>query len=245
MVQVLPVTEREKFGSQIGAGLGNIFSQGAETYMAMKQNAEKRLQEKQLAEQLQMDKISNRNAEQEFEENKLGKQLASSEKIAEANRRSKEDIAKLKGEKSKEPSEKDKEREIEIGKLHGALDTIKDMKNIRKEGNLGLFSRLDPTNKTRKQRGEYSRLGKSLISYSTSIPIRNRAEFEEFAHDLSDPNITDAKAEGILDGIEKIINRSLDSYPGARETMEMKDSQGNVYDIPKHKVEKAKSQGLK
>ncbi len=65
---------------------------------------------------------------------------------------------------------------------------------------------------TAKHRGEYQTLGNSLISYASNIPIRNRQEFEKLAGHIGDPNITDAEAEGILDGLERIINNSLSGY---------------------------------
>lgn len=104
----------------------------------------------------------------------------------------------------------------EIAPLMGAMDTVQRMREIRSQGNLGMFSRatqfLPGGSDVRRDRGEYSQLGKSLIQYATNIPIRNKMEFETLAERLYDPNVTDAEAEGILDSMERIISGSLSQY---------------------------------
>lgn len=109
---------------------------------------------------------------------------------------------------------KDKENQEKLGPLQGALSSVMEMKNLRKKGNLGVGATYSPFNSTRKDAGAYSTLGKSLIQYVSSIPIRNQKEFEAMSHDLMDPNITDAYAEGVLDKMEKIINDSMNAYGG-------------------------------
>jgi|SRR5687767_11852685 len=98
-----------------------------------------------------------------------------------------------------------------LAPLQGAMDTLNRMKALRKKGNLGIGSTYSPFEKTRKEAGEYEQLGKSLIQYATNIPIRNRIEFETLAENLYDPTITDAKAEGILNAMERIIKNSLEA----------------------------------
>lgn len=107
---------------------------------------------------------------------------------------------------------KDNSKELEkVSSLQSALETVNVMKDIRKRGNLGFGSSVTGlfSPETRKDRGEYERLGKSLIQYSTNIPIRNKQEFETLAHDLYDPSITDAEAEGILDAMVRIIENAM------------------------------------
>lgn len=108
-----------------------------------------------------------------------------------------------------------KKREEEIEGLGGALETVDRMRDIRANGRLGILSRgtqfFPGGEDTRKDRGEYAQLGKSLISYATNIPIRNKFEFEVLAKKLHDPNITDAEAEGVLDAMERILNNALSS----------------------------------
>lgn len=95
--------------------------------------------------------------------------------------------------------------------FQGALETIQQMKDIRKKGNLGIGTgfRSYFDSDTARDMGKYEQLGKSLISYASTIPIRNQREFNVLADKLFDPSIRDAEAEGILEGMEKIIRDSL------------------------------------
>lgn len=98
------------------------------------------------------------------------------------------------------------------GQLKSGLQTVKEMKDIGKKGNLGWGTGIRKTlsAEAAKDAAQYSQLGKSLISLATTIPIRNRQEFETLAHDLYDPSIRDAAREGILNAMENILTRSLD-----------------------------------
>jgi hypothetical protein len=113
-------------------------------------------------------------------------------------------------------------KEEQLLPLQGAMDTLNRMKVLRKKGNLGIGSTYSPFEGTRREAGEYEQLGKSLIQYATNIPIRNRIEFETLAENLYDPTITDAKAEGILNAMERIIKNSLES--SGEESMPSKSS---------------------
>jgi hypothetical protein len=106
-----------------------------------------------------------------------------------------------------------------IAPLQNALESIKQMRNIRKKGNLGFGSAVKGIfgGDTAKHRGEYETLGNSLIQFATSIPIRNKVEFEKLAGRISDPSITDAEAEGILNSMEKIITDSLGVIQGGSQ----------------------------
>jgi hypothetical protein len=98
-----------------------------------------------------------------------------------------------------------------IAPFQAGLETIQRMRSIRQKGRLGRGSGAVGFfgGQTGKDRGEYSQLGKSLISLSSNIPIRNKAEFEALAEHLYDPSVPDSEAEGILDAMESIIQRSL------------------------------------
>ena len=104
-------------------------------------------------------------------------------------------------------------KEEDLKQYEGALGVVDQMRNIREQGRLGRTSHLTQylpfASSTRKDIGEYTTLGNSLISYASIIPIRNRQEFETLTGKLNDPHITDAEAEGVLDGIERIILSSL------------------------------------
>jgi hypothetical protein len=102
-----------------------------------------------------------------------------------------------------------KEQEDAQGRL-GALDVVSRMRDIRANGNLGfgVSARGIISPNTRRDRGEYEQLGKSLISFATNIPIRNRIEFETLAERLFDASITDSESEGLLDAMERLISKS-------------------------------------
>ncbi len=106
-----------------------------------------------------------------------------------------------------------------------ALTTVHQMRKLRSKGNLGRGSdyRKFFGGEPAKDYGEYEQLGKSLISHATTIPIRNRLEFETLAEKLYDPSINDAEAEGTLNAMEKILTDALrDQETGLVET-EIKD----------------------
>lgn len=97
--------------------------------------------------------------------------------------------------------------------LEGALGILDEMERLGKAGNLGIGTsvRRVISPKTRREAAEYERLGKSLISYASNIPIRNRQEFETLAHDLYDPSISDDARMGILAAMRRIIQNSIQS----------------------------------
>ena len=100
-----------------------------------------------------------------------------------------------------------------IAPFEGALETLDEMEKIGKRGKLGVGSYLKGiiSPETRRDRAMYERLGKSLISYASNIPIRNRQEFETLAHDLYDPGISDDSRAGILEAMKRIIQNSMKS----------------------------------
>ena len=79
-----------------------------------------------------------------------------------------------------------------------------------------------------KERGEYEQLGKSLISLASTIPIRNKAEFETLAENLYNPSIRDAEREGILNAMEQIINQGLQEHGGIGQ----RSSQSQIKERP-------------
>ncbi len=114
--------------------------------------------------------------------------------------------------------EEDKKAKIKyqenVGPLEGALETVDQMINLGKKGNLGIGTSLRKvfSKEARKDASEYERLGKSLISFASNIPIRNRQEFETLAHDLYDPSINDASRQGILNAMKKIIQNTMKGF---------------------------------
>jgi len=110
----------------------------------------------------------------------------------------------------KKPQEKPKD----LSNLRSGLKTVQAMRQLREKGNLGIGASYSPFGRTREDAAKYAQLGKSLISLASNIPIRNQKEFETLAHDLYDPNLTDAAAKGILDAMEQIISQGLEENEG-------------------------------
>jgi hypothetical protein len=117
---------------------------------------------------------------------------------------------------------KDTKLEDKVAATEGALDILNQMRDIRKKGNLGRGSSYTKFfgGEPAKDFGKYQRLGKSLIQFSSNIPIRNRQEFEVLAEDLYDPTISDDEAEGVLEAMEIIIKKSLNPT----ESIDIKES---------------------
>lgn len=107
------------------------------------------------------------------------------------------------------------------GQYEAGLQTVQRMREIGKKGHLGIGSSIQGAflGEARKDRGEYEQLGKSLISLASTIPIRNKVEFETLAHNLYDPSLSDEKREGILNAMEQIISQHLGSQGGSNQMM--------------------------
>lgn len=123
--------------------------------------------------------------------------------------------------KEVEDVKKDEERLEKLAPYETGLKSIQEMRKIIKKGNLGPISRVVGIfhANTRTDRAKYTQLGKSLISLSSNIPIRNKSEFETLAHDLYDPSNTDATNEAILEAMENIINSNIQQHkkPGSNQ----------------------------
>lgn len=93
------------------------------------------------------------------------------------------------------------------------INTINRMRKIGSNGNLGIGSGVLRylNHNTARDYGEYEQLGKSLIQLSTTIPIRNRQEFETLAENLYNPSIQDAEREGILNAMQQLLEGSLEA----------------------------------
>lgn len=197
MVQVLPSLK----GPSRGQRFSDVIGQGLQNFAQQEQQQKKAAQLKQLTgmdlpPEFQ-EAIFKNMLQQQLQEQKYGFESKLAEEAGQ--RKLKESADKLRGEK--EP-------------LQGALEVVNRMRDIRKKGNLGIGTSYSPFPETRRQAGEYEQLGKSLIQYASNIPIRNQMEFQTLAEELYDPNITDARAEGVLNAMERIINNSLQKFEG-------------------------------
>lgn len=141
--------------------------------------------------------------------NKLAKQLGRDDLVG-LDLKPEQILNTIKASQTKEsPAEIKKIDSLEAYK--SGQNVLQRMKQLRKKGNLGRFSSAWGffPGETAKDRGEYEQLGKSLISLSTNIPIRNRLEFETLAHRLYDPSLPDNEAEGVLNAMERIIDNNI------------------------------------
>jgi hypothetical protein len=124
------------------------------------------------------------------------------------------------------------EKAEEVKTLQGALSSIDEMMNIRKKGNLGagvgIWSSLG-RGETARDKGAYETLGNSLISFASSIPIRNKVEFEKLAGHISDPSISDAEAEGILTKLRKIIEDSMSQHEIGEPSSKSKEAKPDLF----------------
>jgi hypothetical protein len=139
--------------------------------------------------------------------------------------------------KSQQPSANDIKNKEKLAGYTGALNSINKMKEIGKKGNLGIgtsfWQAIDPN--ARKDAGEYETLGKSLISFISDIPIRNKAEFEVMAHSLYDPSTSDSKRQGILDGLQFRIEEAMRGYEDEEEfplSKKKKLNKENLQNLP-------------
>jgi len=116
--------------------------------------------------------------------------------------------------KTKEQVENEKEQQSYLG----ARDVLERQQELLDKGNLGPKMSLVGTPRKRgstrdpegiRDRAEYAQLGKSLISYATDIPIKNKAEFEALAEKLYDPYQTKEELEGIINAMRIIIDNGL------------------------------------
>lgn len=107
-----------------------------------------------------------------------------------------------------------------------AQNTLKRLKEIQATGHLGPYASgpgktsrkgFGPLSKEANQlRAEYSRLAKSLISFATTIPIRNRVEFETLAEGIYDVDRTNEEIKGDLDAMERIIAEGIAEQEGSQ-----------------------------
>lgn len=103
--------------------------------------------------------------------------------------------------------------------LLGAKDTLNRMRELIDTGHVGPKASRPGTTSRKwgstfssegvKNRAEYERLGKSLISFATAIPIRNKLEFETLANSMYDYGQPIEALKGNVEAMERIINNSL------------------------------------
>jgi hypothetical protein len=206
MVQILPAIQRPRkksFGEQLSAGVGGALDVYEEHYNEQQKNKALQSEAEQLKSVHDIDVagLSPEMRKLVVSEKLRGLNAQNLEKTRNANRPYKPSAEELKN------------KEKALG-YNNALKTISKMEDINKKGNLGIGTSfrqaIDPD--ARRDAGEYEILGKSLISFVSDIPIRNKVEFEEMAHSLYDPSLSDAKRKGILDGLRFRLEEALGEY---------------------------------
>lgn len=142
-------------------------------------------------------------------------------------------------ERRKETKKASEKYQSDIAPLEGALGILDQMEKLGAKGNLGIGTSLRGviSPKTRREASEYERLGKSLISFASNIPIRNRQEFETLAHDLYDPSISDDSRKGILSAMKRIIQSSMQGIvaPEGEESYQSRESSPVPGNAPKER----------
>jgi hypothetical protein len=220
MVQVIQ-SNRQKPVSVAQQLVGGALEGGMsalEKFQGMKRQEQTMQQENEAAKRMGIDLsgIQDPKMRQEFVSSLLqGKQneqqnmFKSQENEKQFNRESKFKADQLAGKQQQENQEK-------VIPFQNALESVNKMKQLRSKGNLGRGSAAIGFfgGEIAKDRGEYQTLGNSLIQFASSIPIRNKEEFEQLAGRLSDPSITDDESEGILSALERIIQGSLSGVSG-------------------------------
>lgn len=215
MVQVLTPKHHPSFSEKLGLNkIGENFGKGFTS------GIENNIKRKELMRQ-----EANKAAQMREQESA---KLANAYKLKEYEYDRKKEIEELKGQRKSQESEEKKNQELneKIMPFENGLQTIGEMRNIIKGGNLGLGSEylsiLSPEART--DRAKYEQLGKSLIALSSTIPIRNQREFEVLAHNLYNPSNSDATNEGIMDAMESIIKRTVQQYmtPGQNQDRQQK-----------------------
>lgn len=214
--QIIDEYREPTLGERFGTAFGNVARGLSEGIPNLLQGKQRQQEEMALGKSLGLDNIGNLDPQLRsalLQQAQRGQQAENIERMRDMSRQEieklrashKQEIEEIKGEKGEQ------ENKENIVNLQGALQRLDRMRDIRAKGNLGFGSTAFSYfgGKTAKDKGEYEQLGKSLIQYASTIPIRNRLEFETLAGELINANLTDAESEGVLNAMERILNDSL------------------------------------
>ena len=143
----------------------------------------------------------------------------------------------LQGKNQEQQQKLNLEANEKIAPFQAGLQTIGQMRQLRNKGNIGFGSSFTGvfSPETRKDRAAYETLGNSLISLSSTIPIRNKSEFETLTGKLNDPSITLDEMDGVLDSLERIITQNMQQYQGGQsQDMQEPQSRNQSRQVPSH-----------
>ena len=208
MVQIFDAPE--SMGQSLAQGLGKFLGQQQQQQQPQQQQEQQGQLANLLFGQEQGSQFAGLPIEAQLKAAQIQAQAANQQALQQ--QKMQESSQKQQTEQTKE-QQKIQEKVIPI--QHG-LETIQRMRQIGEGKRLGRGSAIIGAfgGKTAEDRGEYEQLGKSLISLSTNIPIRNRIEFETLAEKLYDPSLPDKERQGILKAMERILTGSLAQYAG-------------------------------
>jgi len=115
--------------------------------------------------------------------------------------------------------EKAKEARIKAEEpFENALDILNRQERLLKTGHIGSKIAFRGTGRKLgstwsktgiKARAEYQRLGRSLIGMASTIPVRNRLEFETLAEKLDDPTLPIEELEGTVKAMKRFVSNRL------------------------------------
>lgn len=139
----------------------------------------------------------------------------------------------LAGKRQEQQQKMDLEANEKLAPFQAGLETLQQMRELRNKGNIGFGSSFTGVfnPETRKDRAAYQTLGNSLISLASTIPIRNKSEFETLTGLLNDPSITLDEMDGVLDSLERIITQNMQQFQSGQS----EDGQtSHQKKLPKH-----------
>lgn len=144
--------------------------------------------------------------------------------------------------------------------MGGAVNALNTMESLIKAPGIGqLGGNLNFTAEARRNRGLFTASQAAVLPILKQIFPRGMTEKEFLIAEekwIPQPNESQASIEGKIQGLRQILQssnpqqamqQSLQSVglnPQQQKPIEMKDAQGNIYDIPAEFVEQARSQGL-
>lgn len=226
-MQIIPAAKRgPSTGERFAQAFSNAGRQASQSIGEYQQQKENSFQE-QMKKDFEMEKL-----EKQFQNQlNLQKEKYSFEKEL------------MNGKPDKKIEDEQKSKDI----AQNAFNTIID---ITKKGNVGKGSGFLEMfgGETSKDVGEFkSTLGglEQALTHLVTTGVLSDAKFNYIKNDLlPSPYDTQATIKGKMEGISKILGLKNKDNEESNEIIEMRDSEGRIYDIPQHLRETAIRKGL-
>lgn len=131
----------------------------------------------------------------------------------------------------------------------GTLSAIDELEKLAGQTGIGLSGQINPSQDARFNRGRFQSLQAKLLPLFKGMFPRGMTEKEfKFIQANYIPQVgdTEAKIKGKLQGLRELAQEQggVSMPQSQQQAVEMKDAQGNIYDIPADLVEKARAQGF-